>query len=130
MRILLDTNAYSAWKRGHEGVATCIRRAERVVFSSIVAGELLFGFRVGARAHRNLRELDEILSRAVVSLLPVTLTTAHRFAVIAATLRRRGTPLPTNDLWIAAQAMESGAELVSFDDHFSRIDGLLWVKPS
>ena len=64
MRILLDTSAYSAWKRGHEGIATRIRRAEQVVFSVIVVGELLFGFRAGTRTQRNLRELDEFLSVA------------------------------------------------------------------
>ena len=62
-----------------------------------------------------------------VSLVYVTLTTADRFARIAAALRAKGRPIPTNDIWIAAHAMETGAELLSFDDHFESIDGLAWV---
>jgi tRNA(fMet)-specific endonuclease VapC len=60
----------------------------------------------------------------------VTLTTAERFGRIAAALRRRGTPIPTNDIWIAAQAMESGAELLSFDEHFAEVDALAWTRLS
>lgn len=127
MRILLDTNAYSALMRGHEDVADRVRRAEQVVLSAVVAGELLLGFRLGARLKKNMAELDAFLDNPYVSLVPVTLTTADRFARIAAALRARGRPIPTNDIWIAAHAMETGAELLSFDAHFEAIDGLAWV---
>ena len=127
MRILLDTNAYSALLRGHDEVAHRVRRAEQVVFSTVVAGELLLGFRLGARLKKNMAELDAFLENPYVSVIPVTLTTADRFARIAAALRAKGTPIPTNDIWIAAHAMEAGAELLSFDAHFRTIDGLAWV---
>ncbi|MBI4269409.1 MAG: type II toxin-antitoxin system VapC family toxin [Candidatus Rokubacteria bacterium] len=127
MRILLDTNAYSALMRGHEEVADRVRRAERIVLSTVVAGELLLGFRLGTRLKKNMAELDAFLDSPYVSLVPVTLTTADRFARIAAALRAKGRPIPTNDIWIAAHAMETGAELLSFDDHFESIDGLAWV---
>lgn len=65
-----------------------------------------------------------------MSLLPVTLETADRFSRVASALREQGTPIPTNDIWIAAQALESGAELLSFDGHFARVPGLAWVLPS
>lgn len=126
MTILLDTNAYSALLRGHDEVADRVRRAERVVFSTVVAGELLLGFRLGTRLKKNMAELDAFLENPYVSLVPVTLTTADRFARIAATLRAKGRPIPTNDIWIAAHAMEAGAELLSFDAHFGAIDGLAW----
>jgi tRNA(fMet)-specific endonuclease VapC len=58
----------------------------------------------------------------------VTITKADRFARIAAALRAKGKPIPTNDIWIAAQAMESGAELLSFDEHYSSFDGLAWRR--
>jgi tRNA(fMet)-specific endonuclease VapC len=109
MRILLDTNAYSALMRGQHEVADRVRRAEAVVFSTVVAGELLLGFRLGARFKRNMAQLDEFLENPYVSLVPVTLTTADRFARIAAALRAKGRPIPTNDVWIAAHAMETGA---------------------
>jgi len=65
-----------------------------------------------------------------VSVCDVTEATARRFGLIAAALRERGRPIPSNDIWIAAQAMETGAELLSYDQHFSFIDGLAWLCPS
>lgn len=130
MTILLDTNAYSALLRGHDEVADRVRRAERLVFSAVVAGELLLGFRLGTRLKKNMAELDAFLENPYVSLVPVTLTTADRFARIAAALRVKGRFIPTNDVWIAAHAMEAGAELLSFDAHFGAVDGLAWVALS
>jgi tRNA(fMet)-specific endonuclease VapC len=129
VRILLDTNAYSALKRGHARVAYRVRRAEAIVFSAIVAGELLYGFRHGDRYRRNLEELESFLAHPLVGTAGVTLSTAHRFGIVAAALRRKGRPLPTNDVWIAAQALDTGAELLTFDRHFGHVDGLLWTHP-
>lgn len=61
--------------------------------------------------------------------VPVTRTTADRYARIALALKRKGRPIPTNDIWIAAHAMETGADLVSYDEHFAAVDGLVWVRP-
>lgn len=129
MKILLDTSAYSAMRRGNPAVADRVRNAEGVVFSIVVAGELLHGFHHGRRLTLNLRELESFLDEPRVSLLPVSWATADRFGRIAALLRRKGTPIPSNDIWIAAHAMETGAELISFDDHFDAVDGLLWSRP-
>lgn len=129
MSVLLDTNAYSALFRGHEGVAERVRRSEQVLISAIVAGELLFGFRNGSQYEANRRELEDFLSSPYVALLPVTLVTADRYGRIAAVLRRKGRPIPNNDIWIAAHAMESGSELLSFDQHFEEVDGIAWVQP-
>lgn len=63
-----------------------------------------------------------------VTLLSVTFTTADRFGRIAAALRKAGTPIPTNDIWIAAHAYESGAELITFDGHFSAVSGLVCTQ--
>jgi tRNA(fMet)-specific endonuclease VapC len=130
MTILLDTNAYSALLRGHDEVADRVRRAERVAFSTVVAGELLLGFRLGTRLKKNMAALDAFLENPYVTLIHVTMTTADRFARIAAALRAKRRPIPTNDIWIAAHAMEAGAELLSFDAHFAAIDGLAWVALS
>jgi len=129
VKVLLDTNAYTALFRGHEGVAARVRRAEQVLVSVVVAGELLFGFRNGSRYEANRTELEDFIASPYVALLPVTLVTSDRFGRIAASLRRKGRPLPTNDIWIAAHAMESGAELLSFDRHFDQVDGIAWVHP-
>ena len=127
MKRLLDTNAYAALKRNHEGVANLVRESSELVFSIVVVGELLFGFRNGARFDRNMKELDEFLAEDRIRLLTVTRATADRFGRIAAALRQAGTPIPTNDIWIAAQAFESGAELVTFDEHFRAVAGLALV---
>lgn len=128
MRFILDTNAYVALMQGHPGVAGRVRRAERIYVSAIVAGELIFGFRNGSRCEENMRDLEDFLDNRHVEFLPVSLTTSDRFGRIAALLRRKGKPMPTNDIWIAAHAMESGAELLSFDRHFEHIDGLVWTR--
>lgn len=130
MRVLLDTDAYSALMRGHNVVSARVRQAERVLLSAIVAGELLFGFRSGSRYARNRNDLEAFLRNPYVDLVPVTWVTAERFGRIGATLRAKGKPIPTNDIWIAAHAMESGADLLSFDQHYRHIDGIVWIDPS
>ena len=129
MKRLLDTNAYAALKRGHAAVEALVRESTELVFSTLVIGELLFGFRNGSRTERNIRELDELLSDGRVSVLSVSRTTADRFSRIAAGLRRAGRPIPTNDIWICAHVFESGAELVTFDAHFEHVNGLVWTRP-
>lgn len=126
MKRLLDTNAYVALKRGHQGVVELVRDSSELVLSMIVGGELLFGFRNGNRFDRNAKELDELLASDRVSVLTVTRTTADRFGRIAAALRKAGTPIPSNDIWIAAHAFESSAELLTFDNHFASVPGLVW----
>jgi len=121
---LLDTSAYVAAKRGHPAVARAIQTSSELVFSTIVLGELLFEFRHGSRYDQNLSELEAFLSHRAVHLLPVGRVTADRFGRIAAALRKAGTPIPTNDIWIAAHAMDSGAELVTLDAHFERVAGI------
>lgn len=127
MRIALDTNAYSALMRGHREVAALIRRSEAVLVPAVVVGELLYGFRLGTRFEENAARLEAFLAAPFVELLPVTLTTADRFGRTAAVLRQKGTPIPTNDIWIAAQVMEVGADLLSSDLHFGAVDGVAWI---
>ena len=127
MRILLDSTAYSQLGRGHPAVADIVRRSQEVVLSAVVVGELLYGYRYGAQTARNIRELDSFLANPYVTFAPVSRITADRYARIAAAQRAKGRPLPTNDLWIAAHAMETGTELVTSDGHFEHIDGLACV---
>jgi tRNA(fMet)-specific endonuclease VapC len=129
VRLLLDTNALTALWRGHPGVAESVRNSERVVVSAVVAGELLYGFRAGSRLEQNLARLNAFLDEPRVDLLEVGWETADRFGRVMTALRKKGRPLPTNDVWIAAHALESGAHLMSFDGHFGYVDGLAWVDP-
>jgi tRNA(fMet)-specific endonuclease VapC len=123
-RILLDSNAWSDLMRGDREVSTLIRESRRVLMSAIVVGELEYGFRRGTRAERNQQLLDDFMDAPVVRFLIVTRTTADRFGRVMARLRERGQPIPTNDVWIAAHALETGATLVTRDKHFERVDGL------
>lgn len=128
MRALLDSNAYSQLMLGREQVRQIVRGAEEVLLSAVVLGELLYGFRHGSRYERNVRGMRAFLDNPYVSLVPVGDTTADRYSRIAASLRAKGRPIPTNDVWLAAHAMETGADLVSADRHFEHVDGIAWVR--
>ena len=106
MRVALDSNVYSLLFRGHPIVAEIVRRSQEVVLSAVVIGELLYGYRFGSRMASNLRELDDFLANPHVTLATVNRTTADRYSRIATALRAKGRPIPTNDIWIAAHAME------------------------
>lgn len=127
MKLLLDTNAYSRLAIGDEAVLRRTHSSEALFLSAVVVGELLQGFRGGTQWNRNLAQLHHFLELPHVSLLPVTFETANRYSLIMNTLRRKGRPIPSNDIWIAAHAMETGAYLVSFDGHFDEVDGLAWL---
>ncbi len=116
--LVVDTSAYAAFKRGHPEVITAIRRARTILIPVIVLGELLAGFEIGSFRQKNRFELGEFRASTRVRLTSATGETAERYALIYAHLRREGRPIPTNDLWIAASAMEHGAELLTLDSHF------------
>lgn len=127
--MLLDTNAYSALARGDAQTLAYIRDADELLLSVIVIGELRYGFQYGRQPQLNEAALADFIGRPFVVTVPVTEVTADRYARIAGSLRRKGRPIPQNDLWIAAQAMEHGANLVSFDKHFLNVEGLILVTP-
>ena len=120
-RILLDTSAYSALGRGHAEMERAVAEAEEVYISPVVLGELHAGFRHGKRREANEARLRAFLELPGVNVAEVTEETALRYAEIIHFLREAGTPLPTNDVWIAAGAMERGLHLVTTDAHFQRI---------
>ena len=128
MRVLLDSNAYSRLMRGDEQTAAVVRGATDILMSAVVVGELLYGFRNGSRFERNAAGLRSFLDNSHASFVPVGAITADRYSRIAAALRAKGSPIPSNDVWIAAHAMETGAELVSADRHFEAVDGIAWLR--
>ena len=115
--LVLDSNAYSDWRRSgrwHEKIAI----ANQVVMPASVLGELHHGFRKGARFEENVRKLNAFLKEPQVAVLPVTGRTAEIYGEFLHFLQSKGTPIPTNDVWIAAAAHECRGKLVSCDDHF------------
>jgi len=124
-RILLDTNAYAAFKRGHPDAAAVVQRAAVVALTPVVLGELLGGFAAGAREQQNKAELSAFLASPRVWVAPVDGATAEHYATVYAALRAGGTPIPTNDMWIAASAIQHGLRLFTFDAHFGTVPGLV-----
>lgn len=121
MRICLDTSAYSAYFRGHRGVGELIQRAREIFLTPIVVGELLGGFRSGARLAENRALLEQFLASPRARVAAIDVETAERYSEILAHLRREGRPIPTNDVWIAASAMQHGLRVVTTDPHFGRL---------
>lgn len=120
-RYCLDTVAYSHFKRGEEKVTDLLDRAEWIGVPVIVVGELCAGFAQGTRYRANLSELDEFLAMPVVNLLPLDRQVAEIFGEMITELRRKGRPVPVNDIWIAATCARAGATLVTWDAHFCEI---------
>jgi tRNA(fMet)-specific endonuclease VapC len=125
MKILLDTSAYVNFKRNDNETVEIILRAESIIFSPIVLGELMFGFRNGTRFKDNMEDLNRFLGHEAVVLMPIGKITSDRYSRLAAQLKQQGSPIPSNDIWIAAQTMEQGAELITSDQHFDKVHGLV-----
>ncbi len=125
MKLLLDTSAYVGFKLGHADLVGYLARADVIFLSPIVIGELMFGFRGGLRFDTNMAALERFMAHPAVEPIQLTEITSDRYSRIAAGLKNQGTPIPTNDIWIAAQAMETGAELVTMDRHFESVYGLV-----
>ena len=128
MKILLDSNAYSAFMRGVPRVRDLIQAAEEVRFPAVAVGERLYGFRQGTHFERNLAQLRSFPERPYMTFVPVGPMTADRYARAMTALKAKGRPIPINDVWIAAHAMETGADLVSAGNHFGHVDGIAWVR--
>lgn len=124
MRIVLDTSAYSHFRGNHAEVIDRIAAADLVYLPAIVLGELEAAFRLGRRTGDNRAKLEEFLHEDFVGVLPVTADVARRYGELFAELRAAGTPIPVNDIWIAAAAIDAGAELITFDTDFGRISRL------
>jgi predicted nucleic acid-binding protein len=118
-RILLDTSAYSNLMRGNKNIAELLDDADEVFLCAIVVGELLAGFKRGVKDQDNRAVLKDFLSVTNAGVLSIDDATAERYSVILDYLKNCGTPIPTNDIWIAASAMQHGLILLTSDRHFS-----------
>ena len=128
MNVLLDTSAYSHLQRGNNTILKILQRSEMVALPAVVLGELYSALRAGTRWNANNTLLEQFLSRPSVKILNVTAETALRYAEVDVYLRKKGRPIPRNDVWIAALAIEHGLQLLTVDKHFSEIP-LLLIQP-
>ncbi|MBI3541557.1 MAG: type II toxin-antitoxin system VapC family toxin [Deltaproteobacteria bacterium] len=120
-KFFLDTSAYSLFKRGNAALIEKIKGADEVYLNAIVIGELLAGFDGGKFREVNRRELREFLEYPMVVVTPITEETSEKYSLIYNDLKNQGTPIPTNDLWIAASVMETGTCLMTADQHFQKV---------
>jgi tRNA(fMet)-specific endonuclease VapC len=121
-RYLLDTNIVIALFAREAAVLEQLSNAEATLIPSIAVGELYYGARKSARWEANLARLDALVS--TVPILPCDTLTARRYGQIKDQLRRQGQPIPENDIWIAALALEHALTLVTRDAHLSQVMGL------
>ena len=128
-KIVLDTNAYTRLLTGDNDALEAVSSAETVYMSVFVLGELYAGFAGGARERENKDTLQRFLMKSTVKILNATSETAEVFGLVKFNLMKSGKPLPINDIWIAAHALETGAVVVTYDAHFKSIPGLrLWER--
>jgi tRNA(fMet)-specific endonuclease VapC len=124
-KILIDTNIYSCALRGDPEIVKVLRRVSHIGVSAVSIGELLSGFKGGNREKENRKELGIFLDSPRVTLYSIDEYTAEYYCSIINQLKTLGTPIPTNDIWIAAVAFQHGLQLFTLDKHFSHIEGLL-----
>lgn len=124
-RLLLDTSAYSAFMRDHPEVKRAVQEADEIYLNSVALGELLAGFMRGRHRRRNEGELKTFLASPRVKVLDMNGETAERYAVILNALWKGGTPIPTNDIWIAASAMQHGLHLLTTDAHYQNVSQII-----
>lgn len=123
-RLVLDTSAYSRFRAGDSRVHDFLAAAEVVLMPATVLGELHGAFEFGSRAKENRVTLAEFLAEPFVKIVPVTADVARQYGRVYASLRKAGQPIPANDMWIAAAAIDQGACLLTFDRDFEHVHGL------
>jgi len=124
---LIDTNIYSYALRGDTETILTLQQVAQIGISVISIGELLSGFRAGSKEKTNREQLKQFLDTPRVTLYNVTEQTADYYSLILDQLKANGTPIPTNDIWIAAIAFQHGLPVYTKDKHFSQIKGLLII---
>ena len=127
-RYCLDTSAYSRFHGGDEAVAALLDAADWVGVPAVVLGEILLGLRIGRRAEAGLGELERFLEHPLVAIVDLDRDTASLWAELIEELRAAGTPVPTNDVWVAAAAIRTGSAVLTCDQHFRSI-GVRAVLP-
>jgi predicted nucleic acid-binding protein len=123
--LMLDTSAYSSFLKGNAGIKLSLQQADEIFLNPVILGELLAGFAGGKREKKNRGILQEFLSSNRVKVIDMDGETSERYAVILNYLREQGTPVPTNDLWIAASAMQHGLKVLTSDRHYLKMPQII-----
>ena len=124
-KVMMDTSAYAAFLRGNPGVKEVVQQVDEIVLNPVVLGELKASFLMGKNEKRNRAILKDFLSSPRVVIVEIDEETSERYAVIVQSLRMKGTPIPTNDLWIAASAMQHGLKVLTTDKHYLEVPQII-----
>lgn len=124
MRVALDTNRLTDLFQGDAALAEWLGLCDEVWIPLIVLGELKAGFYGGTQPNRNEAVLQRFLAKTTVAVLLPSRETAEHYARLFVQLKRAGSPVPDNDLWIAALVLEHDLRLITRDRHFQRIPQL------
>jgi predicted nucleic acid-binding protein len=125
--LLIDTNIYTFAFNGKTEVIRILQRAQKISICAITIGELLSGFKAGSKESVNRAELEEFLDSPRVQLIGIDEDTAEFYSEIQTALKKKGKPIPTNDIWIAASALQHGLKLYTKDQHFKYVPGLVLI---
>lgn len=120
--ILLDTSIVIAWLKGEQIIADKIDKADKVYVPVIVLGELYYGAQYSLNVQTNLASINKVVNN--LELLNTNIETAFFYGALKALLRKKGKPIPENDIWIASIAQQHDLILITRDKHFHEIDGL------
>jgi tRNA(fMet)-specific endonuclease VapC len=126
----MDAHIYSYAMMGDPGVISVLQEADIIGICSISIGELLSGSKGGNRELKNRKELENFLDAPRIQIYSMDATTADYYAEVLNGLKKQGTPIPTNDIWIASTAFQHGLKLFSKDQHFQNIPGLIRAPSS
>jgi tRNA(fMet)-specific endonuclease VapC len=127
VRVALDTNRYVDLCKGRVETVTLLEEAEVVVLPFVVLGELRAGFALGRREAENERTLRRFLLKEGVEVLFADDQTTHHYAAVFRQLRKQGTPIPTNDMWLAALVLQHNLVLHARDKHFDHLPQVIRV---
>jgi len=125
IKVMLDTSAYSAYMRGNTEVRQALQEADEIYLNPVVLGELYAGFAHGGREKKNRDVLKEFLVSPRVRVAVIDEETSERYAAIITYLWSNGTPIPTDDLWIAATAMQFGLKLITTDSQYRDVPQII-----
>ena len=129
MRLIIDTNRYRDYCSGVDEVVRVLRSAERICMAFVTLAELRSGFMYGTRAMQNEKFLVQFLCSPRVNILLPDEETTHHYARIFCQLKKQGTPVPTNDIWLAALTVQHHMAIFSRDRHFEALPQIAIVHP-
>ena len=124
-KVLIDTNVYSAFKRSNKDIISAFQQIDFIGINIVVLAELYAGFEGSKKEKLNRSELESFINSPRVHFINNDIDTSDFYAQIFNSLKKKGFPIPTNDIWIAASALQNGLALFTLDKHFQHVAGLI-----